>query len=78
MLLKQHRESPIRRKALIDILQLYLCLVDKTVHSMNAKDSEWNGNWPEHKSVELQHVNDVPKIFLDVAALEPEKEEKSA
>lgn len=39
----------------------YLCPLDKTLHSMNVHDREWNGDCPEHRNVKLQPLQDLPK-----------------
>ncbi len=41
--------------------RLFLCPADKTLHSMNVNDREWNGECPRHQTVKLQPLNDVPK-----------------
>jgi hypothetical protein len=41
--------------------KLYLCPADKSLHSMNVNDREWNGTCPKHKIAKLQPLNDIPK-----------------
>ncbi len=40
---------------------LFLCPVDKTFHSINIHDREFDGNCPEHKNVKLQAIKEIPK-----------------
>ena len=40
--------------------RLFLCPTDKTLHSINVSDREFDGNCPEH-NVKLQPLSDLPK-----------------